>query len=235
VTSSGPGDALGAIWERHREVVLARLDAIERAAVGEAGPEARGEAVRAAHQLAGTVGTFGFARATEMARELESRLVAPGTAAPELGALARGLRRELMGEVGGGERDAEPRRRSRGRVLAVDDDPLILHSVRSLLAERGLEVVTEGDPGRVLTSLPEIAPDLVILDIDMPGMNGIELCDRIRADPDHQQLPIVFLTTHTDAKTVRAAYRAGANGHVSKPVGDQLGASVERHKALRER
>jgi CheY-like chemotaxis protein len=216
--------------------VLARLEAIDRAAGGAVGSEVRAEGVRAAHQLAGTVGTFGFARATEMARELEARLGVPGTVEPELGALARELRCELMGEVGGGARGADAREPYCGRVLAVDDDPLMLDSVRSLLAEQGLEVVTEGDPCRVVARLPEIGPDLLILDIDMPGMNGIELCGRIRADPDHQELRIVFLTTHTDTERVRAAYRAGADGHLSKPVaGGELLAWVERHLTLRDR
>ncbi len=237
MTSSGvPADTLGAIWARNRAVVLARLDAIDRAAAGEVDQETRAEAVRAAHQLAGTVGTFGFARATEVARELESRLAAPGKVAPELRTLAQGLRQELLGDACVGGSGAEPDEASRGRVLAVDDDPLILDSVRSLLAERGLEIVTESDPGRVMARLPSIAPDLVILDIDMPGINGIELCRRIRTDPDHPGLPIVFLTTHSDARTVRAAYRAGADGHLSKPlVATELIACVERHLMLAER
>jgi CheY-like chemotaxis protein len=234
VTSSGvAGDALAAIWERHRDVVLARLDTIELASTGEGGTEAREEAVRAAHQLAGTVGTFGFAHATELARELETRLRGPGAATEELSALARELRRELTGDLGGAGRIAEPRERSGGRVLAVDDDPLILDSLRSLLAEAGIDVLTEGDPCRVIARLPKIAPDLVLLDVDMPGLNGIELCRRIRADPDHRDLPIVFLTTHTDTKTVQAAYRAGADGHLTKPlVVSELVAYMARHQLM---
>lgn len=233
MTPSGTQSAaLGAIWERHRDLVLARLGAIEQAAEHEAGSEARAEGVHAAHQLAGTVGTFGFASATEMARELETRLGGTGSPTAELAALARELRRELAGEAGGGSDHTEPDRPQQTRVLAIDDDPLILDSLRALLAGRGLEVVTEVDPRRVVALLPEVAPDLVILDIDMPEMDGIELCRRVRADPDHRGLRIVFLTTHTDPETVQAAYDAGADGHLAKPVVvAELLAWMQRHPA----
>jgi CheY-like chemotaxis protein len=230
VSASGiPADALALIWERHREGVRARLDTIEQATAGEVGPEALDEAVRAAHQLAGTVGTFGFSRATGMARELELRLHAPGTVTSELGALARELRHELIGESDGDPAPA-PAERLRGRVLAVDDDPLILDTVQALLHPRGVEVLTESDPLRVVERLPEIAPDLLILDVDMPGIDGIELCRRVRAERSHQELRIVFLTTHIDSETIGAAYEAGADGHLSKPVvAGELVACVGRH------
>ena len=101
-STDDPGEALRGIWERHREVVLARLDAIERAAGCEVEAAERRDATRAAHQLAGTVGTFGFARATGIAKELELRLASPEPPGPELAALAGALRCELAGGVGGG-------------------------------------------------------------------------------------------------------------------------------------
>jgi CheY-like chemotaxis protein len=210
-------------------VVLARVAAIEQAAEPGAGPELRAEGARAAHQLAGTVGTFGFTRATAMARELEAGLAAAGATGPALRALAR----QLGSELGGGGPEASEIEAVEGsgpRILAVDDDPLILDSLRSLLTARGLEVVTEDDPRRVLARLPEIAPELVILDIDMPEMDGIELCRRIRAVPEHRGLRVVFLTTHGDAETVQTVHQAGADGHFTKPiVAAELVAWMQRH------
>lgn len=96
-----PAGALAEIWERHREGVLARLDAIDRGTMSGVTPQARDEALSAAHQLAGTVGTFGFTHATVLARELEAQLAAPGAVTPELNAVARRLRRELIGAADG--------------------------------------------------------------------------------------------------------------------------------------
>jgi CheY-like chemotaxis protein len=167
-----------------------------------------------------------------MARELETRLGETGPPTAELAALARELRCELVWEAGGESHDTDPDRPPQTRVLAIDDDPLVLDSLRSLLADRGLDVVTEVDPRRVVALLAEVGPDLMILDVDMPEMDGIELCRRVRADPDHRGLRIVFLTTHTDPETVQAGYDAGADGHLAKPVVvAELLAWMQRHPA----
>jgi HPt (histidine-containing phosphotransfer) domain-containing protein len=95
---------LQAIWTRHRSEVLARLDAIERAVASDADPGLRADGWRAAHQLAGTLGTFGFTRGTELARQLEAHLgerqaVPPDPCAPDLRTLACDLRCELDGSA----------------------------------------------------------------------------------------------------------------------------------------
>ncbi len=96
MSSSGiPAGALDAIWARHRDVVLARLDAIDRGTGPDATVEMHTAAAGAAHQLAGTVGTFGFSRGTELARQIEAGLHASGTGQAHLHALAELLRREL--------------------------------------------------------------------------------------------------------------------------------------------
>jgi HPt (histidine-containing phosphotransfer) domain-containing protein len=98
MSSSGiPAGALSAIWTRHRDVVLARLETIERGTQPGATVEMRTAAASAAHQLAGTVGTFGFSRGTELARQIETGLQAPNAGQPDLHALAELLRRELEG------------------------------------------------------------------------------------------------------------------------------------------
>lgn len=229
-----PADALKAIWERHRDVVLARLEAIEHGVVPDVGPDPRVQAASAAHQLAGTVGTFGFTRATELARELEVRLREPGPVSADLRVLAVELRIELIGDVGASADKSKARGPCRGRVMTVDDDPMILDTVRLVLAGRGLDVVTEADSRQVLDRLPGVDPDLLILDVDMPHVDGITLCARIRLDARNRGLPIVFLTTHTDAEIVGAAYHAGADGHLSKPViGDELISCVEHQLSAR--
>ncbi|HYH82084.1 MAG TPA: response regulator [Longimicrobium sp.] len=119
------------------------------------------------------------------------------------------------------------RRDARARVLCVDDDPHQLDAVRALLEPHGLEVHTSGDPLHFWTRLGEVRPDLLVLDIDMPHVNGIELCRVVRADPRWRALPVVFLTARTEAETVYRVFAAGADDYVAKPfVGPELIARI---------
>ena len=104
------------------------------------------------------------------------------------------------------------------RVLAVDDDPQILALLRTVLGDEGLEVHTVDDPLRVWSALEEVQPELLVLDVDMPHVTGIELARAVRSDTRWSHMPIVFLTSRTDADTVRRAYAAGADDHVGKPI-----------------
>ena len=112
-----------------------------------------------------------------------------------------------------GKASAPPR-----RVLAVDDDPQILALLRTVLGGDGLEIHTVDDPLRVWAALEEVQPDLLVLDVDMPHVTGIELARAVRSDTRWSHVPIVFLTARTDADTVRRAYAAGADDHVGKPI-----------------
>jgi len=119
------------------------------------------------------------------------------------------------------------RRDTRARVLCVDDDPHQLDAVRALLEPHGLEVHTSNDPLHFWTRLGEVRPDLLVLDIDMPHVNGIELCRVVRADPRWRALPVVFLTARTEAETVYRVFAAGADDYVAKPfVGPELIARI---------
>jgi diguanylate cyclase (GGDEF)-like protein len=113
------------------------------------------------------------------------------------------------------------------RILALDDDPTVLALLRSMLGAAGMEISTCGEPSRFLAQLEEIAPELVILDFDMPGVTGPELCRAIRNDHRWQGLPIVLLTARADPDSVRAIFDAGADDYVSKPfVGPELVARI---------
>ena len=123
-------------------------------------------------------------------------------------------------------------------VLAVDDDPSILAALSRALKTAGARVITLGEPLRFWEALTEVAPDLVVLDVDMPGVSGIELCQVMRADPRWSQIPVVFLTARTDAESIQSVFAAGADDYVSKPlVGAELTARIanrlERSRLLR--
>ena len=101
-------------------------------------------------------------------------------------------------------------------IVAVDDDATVLAMIGSLLEPVGMNVVKCGDPLRALSFLVEYAPDLVMLDVDMPGLNGIELCRVLRNDPRWAAVPILFLTARTDPANVTQMFEAGADDFVSQ-------------------
>jgi len=103
------------------------------------------------------------------------------------------------------------------RVLAVDDDPLILKVLQQMLNRQGIHLVTLHDPRQCWQTLSSIAPDLLILDVDMPQINGIELCRVVRSDRTWDRLPILILTGYKDATIVQQLFSAGADDYLPKP------------------
>jgi diguanylate cyclase (GGDEF)-like protein len=121
-----------------------------------------------------------------------------------------------------------PTDRRESSVLAVDDDPAVLEAVRFVLEPHGVRVETLSDPARFWEALEAAAPDVVLLDVDMPGVNGLELCRVLRNDPRWKSVPVVFLTSRVDPTTVQAVFAAGADDFVGKPfVGPELGARIQ--------
>jgi diguanylate cyclase (GGDEF)-like protein len=104
------------------------------------------------------------------------------------------------------------------RVLVVDDDPLMLGALERVLAGRGYRTTTLSDPSRFWDVLEESPPDLVLLDVDMPGLTGIDLCRALRTDLRWAGVPVLFLTASGDPDTVQTVFAAGADDYVTKPV-----------------
>lgn len=109
------------------------------------------------------------------------------------------------------------------RLLAVDDDPALLGILSVTLGEAGYQFTGEREPLLFWQRLEEVNPDLLILDLEMPHVSGIELCKVVRSHPRYGSLPIVFLTGMREAETVESLFRAGADDYVLKPVvGNEL-------------
>jgi diguanylate cyclase (GGDEF)-like protein len=344
--------ALAEIWQRHHDAVLEQVETIEGAVValmrGDLDEVQRERATREAHKLAGSLGTFGLAAASERSRELELLLGAPDTLSPaalprlselvvavrdDVGAALRpapeseasavpadapwlliveddqplaerlaaeAARRGMGVELAAspaqardalarmrpagvlldltfetGTRDAYAllseltgatppipvlvstmrdtltdrvevvRRGGRGFVskalpapqaidqalqlieratapettlLAVDDDPAVLDAVGALLAPHGVRVVTLSDPLRFWSELDRVRPDMILLDVDMPGVTGVELCRVLRNDPRWATVPVLVLTARRDPASIERIFAAGADDHLAKPV-----------------
>jgi len=103
---------------------------------------------------------------------------------------------------------------SLGRILVVDDDPQIRRIMRTVLTGAGYEVDDAKTGEEALLKVREFRPDLVLLDINMPGMSGLETCKEIRADPN---VAIIMLTVHDAEADKVAALDAGADDFVTKP------------------
>ncbi|MBD3884173.1 response regulator [Phormidium tenue FACHB-886] len=103
-------------------------------------------------------------------------------------------------------------------VLAVDDDPKILAMLQTLLTPWGLKVVTLNDPRKFWEMLEVYSPDLLVLDIEMPYLSGIDLCQVVRSDARWGGLPVLFLTAHTESTVVNQVFAVGADDFVSKPI-----------------
>jgi diguanylate cyclase (GGDEF)-like protein len=108
--------------------------------------------------------------------------------------------------------------RTEARVMVVDDDPQVLMALRALLVPWGIKVFTLDNPLQFLETLRIASPDLLVLDVEMPHIRGIELCQVVRNDPQWSGLPVLFLTAHADAETMHRVFAAGADDYVSKPI-----------------
>jgi DNA-binding response OmpR family regulator len=103
-------------------------------------------------------------------------------------------------------------------VLVVDDDLKILTILRALLIPWGLRVTTLSDSQKFWEVLPVAKPDLVILDVEMPIVSGLDLCQSIRDRSEWSDLPIIFLTAHTEPTIIQQVFAIGADDFVTKPV-----------------
>jgi sigma-B regulation protein RsbU (phosphoserine phosphatase) len=120
------------------------------------------------------------------------------------------------------------------RVLIVDDNRIVRDMLKRHVATRpGVEIVEAGDGMRAVEIVRAKAPDMILMDLMMPGMDGIEAIRRIREDPANADIPILFLSTETDRAKWVEAFEAGANDFVQKPYEKrELMARMDTHLRL---
>jgi DNA-binding response OmpR family regulator/HPt (histidine-containing phosphotransfer) domain-containing protein len=104
------------------------------------------------------------------------------------------------------------------KVMVVDDDLDWLRALPRLLQPWRIDVTTLGDPQQFWTVLQSVRPDVLVLDVKMPEINGLELCQVLRSDPLWQRLPILFLSAATDPTIQQEAFSVGADDYLCKPM-----------------
>ena len=124
------------------------------------------------------------------------------------------------------------------RILVVDDSPANVDILRTRLEAQGYDVKTANDGEEGLAAVEQHRPDLILLDVMMPKLDGIEVCRRLRANPGLPFIPVILITAKSDSKDVVTALNAGGDEYLTKPV-DQaaLGARIKsmlRIKALQD-
>src|SRR3972149_5463516 len=102
-------------------------------------------------------------------------------------------------------------------ILVVDDDPEVQDVVSTVLERDGYQVRTASSGEEGFAALEARTPDLLILDVMMPGMDGHEVCRRLKADPLWSTLPIIMITAKMDLEDVVQGLELGANDYVTKP------------------
>jgi DNA-binding response OmpR family regulator len=104
------------------------------------------------------------------------------------------------------------------KIMIVDDDEELLQILPSLLQPWGFQLTTLNDPRQFWEVLQAVNPDLLVLDIEMPHLSGIELCKVLRTHPYWCKLPVLFLTVHQDTAISTEAFASGASDFINKPV-----------------
>lgn len=118
-------------------------------------------------------------------------------------------------------------------LLIVDDNPVIVRLLGSMLAREGYQVVEAGGGREALDLLDSIQPELILLDIDMPGVSGLETCRALKANARTADIPVIFVTASDDKQDIVAGFAAGGQDYIVKPsTKEELLARVRTHLAL---
>jgi len=106
---------------------------------------------------------------------------------------------------------------TKSTIMIVDDDHELVTIVRVILEQKGFNVRYAYNGPQLFAGLDEHKPDLIILDIMMPDMDGLEVLTRLKANPDTSSIPVIFLTAKVQYEDVLRGYKMGADHYITKP------------------
>lgn len=119
------------------------------------------------------------------------------------------------------------------RILIVEDTKTIVMVEKLMLAGHNYEIDTAGNGVEGLEKIKATRPDLVLLDIMMPEMDGIEMCRQLKSNPETRSIPVIMVTTKGEPERVEQAFIAGCEDYVTKPI-DKVELTSKVSKYLRE-
>jgi diguanylate cyclase (GGDEF)-like protein len=235
--------AVSAAWDRARASTFQKVDNLDDAAIAllDAGlsTDLKSAAQQDAKNIAEVAAQFGFEKGAQVARDLSERFAGESLTPIDGVAISEqllALRENLVGVPSAAAPQVGSSRSKAGvttptssgmapelsplegrKILAVDDEPSITRGLTTLLGRRGMTVTAVNDPLQFWTVLAETQPNLILLDLEMPKISGTELCRVVRSDPRWSELPVIFLSGHTDQASVQRVFAAGADDYVGKP------------------
>ena len=107
---------------------------------------------------------------------------------------------------------------SRKKILLVDDAETILMMERMILNKAGYELITAKDGQEAVTKASAERPDLILMDVVMPKMNGFEACKQLRSQDATKAIPIIMVTTRGEAESVESGFQSGCSDYITKPI-----------------
>lgn len=107
---------------------------------------------------------------------------------------------------------------SNGLILIVDDNVLNTQQIKDMLDIHGFHSITAESASEGLEIVRTIKPELILLDIVMPEINGFSFCETVKSNPQYSDIPIIFMTARTQSDSIDRAYKAGANDFIKKPI-----------------
>ena len=120
------------------------------------------------------------------------------------------------------------------KILIVDDEPLNLELLEQELEELGFEIVTASSGAEAVEAAAAQSPDVILLDILMPGMDGFEVCRQLKATAGLREIPVLFMTALSDTDDKLRAFEAGGVDYIVKPFqSEEVVARVNTHLQLR--
>ena len=111
---------------------------------------------------------------------------------------------------------------SKNKVLIVDDEPDYLQTLRDMLEMNRYLVASAIDGQQALKMIPEEQPDVILLDLIMPGMNGLEVLERIKSNPEFKSIPVIMLTGRSEGGDIARAQECGVDDYIVKPFNRNL-------------
>ncbi|MBD3883233.1 response regulator [Phormidium tenue FACHB-886] len=225
--SPSPAPSSSDLWQQNQSKLLERITVLQQAAQNTGDQELLERAQRECHKLIGLLGMLGLPEGAAMVQQIKTLLQSASAISPSeqplILAYVTALQQQIE-TVSAGSQTAQRLQKQRaasgsnGKILILDDDCFVLRLLQVMLKPQGFEVLTLSDPLQFWDQLEAVEPDLLILDLQLPGTSGIQLCQTLRNHSRWSWLPIVFLSAQEDAETVQQAFKAGADDFISKPV-----------------